>query len=161
MALDGDATSSVLVASLIALAVGLVKVVERLIDWAMKRKKQEQHKQVEHNNMVLKLDDTISKMFVEDHAHINTMLDVMSVRDGQGVPLVYTPRSIMDEQRQMSMLLGQISASQSRLAETQDRMMDSQSKLCEIVDELLREVKTERDRYKSVINSVKCVRDKE
>ena len=96
-------------AGLIALAIGLVKIVEKLVEWVIKKMSPDGGKNV------VQLDPEMSRMVQETHARVVVMADTMSVKDGDGVPMVYSSRVIADDVRSTAMILKDISYTQQKL----------------------------------------------
>lgn len=112
-------------AGLIAVAIGLVKIIEKLVEWTIKK--------MSPNNerMSVVLDTETLKLLHETYTKSAIATEIMVLKDTDGVPMVYTPRSIPDDLRQTALLLRDISYTQQKLLDRlealDDRVEDVQS----------------------------------
>lgn len=114
--------SHALLATMMALAVGLVKVIEKLTDWLMKRGKEDK------STVVASLDSEASRMVRETYEKGTDVHQVVSRTDNDGVPLVYTPRSYLDNQLRMAEALRDVSKESASTAKKIDEILSSLKK---------------------------------
>jgi hypothetical protein len=114
--------SHALLATLIALAMGLVKVLEKFADWLMKRGKDDK------STMVASLDAEASRMVRETYEKGADVHQVVSRTDNDGIPMVYTPRSYLDNQLRMAEALRDVSKGTESNAEKIDEILRSLKK---------------------------------
>lgn len=114
--------SHALLATLMALAVGLVKVLEKVADWLMKRGKDDKA------TVVASLDAEASRMVRETYEKNGDVHQVISRTDNDGVPLVYTPRSYLDNQLRMAEALRDVSKESESTAKKIDDILASLKK---------------------------------
>lgn len=110
-----------ILATAMALAMGLVKVIEKLADWLMKRGKDEK------STVVASLDAEASRMVRETYEKGGDVHQVVSRTDNDGIPMVYTPRSYLDNQLRMAEALRDVSKQSESTAQK--------------IDDILRELK--------------------
>ncbi len=96
-------------AGLIAVAIGLVKIVEKLVEWTFKKMSPDGAKPV------VELSPEISRLIHETHQRTVLMAEIMGVKDGEGVPLMYSSRVIAEDVRSTAMVLKDISYTQQKL----------------------------------------------
>ncbi len=111
--------SHALLATLMALAVGLVKVLEKLADWFMKRGKEEKAM------VIASLDAEASRMVRETYEKNSAVHQVVSRTDNDGIPMVYTPRSYLDNQLRMAEALRDVAKNTDSNAEKIDEILRS------------------------------------
>ena len=102
--------------TLMAFAVGVVKIIERLVDRFADKKKKEGNGHTNGHSSTL--DPQVSQAIKEIH-------DVVQLRDGDGVPLVYWPRSQMETQKEMAKSLVDINRGQDKMVDRLERVGDS------------------------------------
>jgi hypothetical protein len=81
--------------ALIMLAVALVKIVDKLVDWVGKK----MNGRNGHHKTVVQLDAEMSRIIHETHLRTSATSDIVSVKDQSGAPMVYTPRSLVEDSR--------------------------------------------------------------
>lgn len=81
---SGDSVS---VASLLALALGLVKIIETLVAWGVKKMSKK-----EETKTYVQLAPDASRMIRETHERVGEMHVITNRYDQDGTPLVYGPR---------------------------------------------------------------------
>lgn len=105
-----------LLATMMALAMGLVKVLEKLADYLMGKKSKE-IKAVLDEETARALRDTNDRMHHTD--------EIVSLRDNDGIPMVYTPRSYLDNQLRMAEALRDVSRESQSTSEKIDEILRS------------------------------------
>lgn len=108
-------------AGLLALAVGLVKIVEVTIRWGLTKIKKEP-KVGTSKPVMVQLDPEVSKLIVETGENVRDMHMVMGRVDQDGTPMVYSSRSGIDTLREIAAMVKDAARSQERLAATLDRL---------------------------------------
>lgn len=88
-----DASEHALLAGAMAIAVGLVKIIEKAFDWLTSRKDRE-------TKAVIDVETARALRETNDRVHHSD--EIISLRDNDGIPMVYTPRSYLDNQLKMS-----------------------------------------------------------
>lgn len=101
------------VAMLIALAMGLMKVLEKFAEWAMSKMKKDKGT----NGHSAKLDPETAMALKEIH-------DIVQLKDSDGVPLVYWPRSQTETQKEMAETLRDISRAQDKTVDRLELVAD-------------------------------------
>lgn len=115
-------TSPTFQASLIAIGMGLIKIIEKLVEWGSKKIK----KANGNGTTVVSLDPETSRML----ARVGHIDEIVSVRDNDGRPLVYSPRSMEENMDRVTDILKEVAASQMRVY---SRMDENTEKLDEIL----------------------------
>jgi hypothetical protein len=118
-----DGSDQAILAAAMAVAVGLVKVVEKLVDWLAKKSRNAKGEGV----TVVSLDPETSRVVRETHELSENVARVIERTDYDGVPMVYTPRSIVGNQLKMAEAIRELSHAQDRVHESQeeiDRKLD-------------------------------------
>lgn len=105
----------------ITVAVGLVEIVKKLIEKMMSRNG--------NGNGHAKIGDLAHKL--------DALVAWHDVRDQNGVPMGYFPRSIIDTQKEMTVALQSISATQEKIAEHLDHLKDRLDERFDDVDRKL------------------------
>lgn len=106
---------------LVALVVGLVRIVEVILRWGL-NKVQKKQAQGASKPLVVQLDPEVSKIIHETDQNVRDMHMVMGRVDQDGTPMVYSSRSGIDTLREIAAMVKQAAASQERLAATLDRL---------------------------------------
>lgn len=91
-----DAHDHVSIGAITAGAIGLVKIMESLVSWASKKVRPGKEKQ----EVTLAVEP--SRMLRETYEHASHVSNIVSLRDGDGIPMVYTPRSALQNQLKMA-----------------------------------------------------------
>lgn len=76
------------VAALIGLMWGLVKIIEKGVNWAISKKKGHVA------SAIVQLDPQASAALVQILARVEKIEETVSVKDQDGIPLIYFPRSL-------------------------------------------------------------------
>jgi ABC-type transporter Mla subunit MlaD len=108
-----------------ALAMGLVKVLEKVFDWASNRKGKE---------IKAVLDGDTARTLRETNEQVRHTSDIIGLRDNDGIPMVYTPRSYLDNQLKMTEALRDLSQNQ----DTTTSQLEATNKK---IDEILASIK--------------------
>jgi ABC-type transporter Mla subunit MlaD len=120
-----NATDHALLAGAMALAMGLVKVLEKVFDWASNRKGKE---------IKAVLDGDTARTLRETNEQVRHTSDIIGLRDNDGIPMVYTPRSYLDNQLKMTEALRDLSQNQ----DTTTSQLEATNKK---IDEILASIK--------------------
>lgn len=107
-----------LLGALMAMSVGLVKIIERLVDWMVEKKKKRLEDEERaakgtnghSNGHSAKLDEETAVALKEIHG-------IVSLKDQDGVPLVYWPRSQIATQKEIAETLCDINRSQDKMVD--------------------------------------------
>jgi Mg2+ and Co2+ transporter CorA len=124
-----DGFDHITFATLLGGAVALMKVLEKLIEWAAKKMNGK-----DSHATVVQLDPEVSRMLRETYertAHVN---ELATKTDNDGIPMMYTPRSAIELQRQTAEALRDVTHSCERISKN----VDSNS---EKIDQILTAVK--------------------
>jgi hypothetical protein len=117
-----------MIATAMAIALGLVKALESLITWAVKRSRGK----VETARV--ELGSEPSRMIRETYEATGKIGEIVSLRDGDGVPLVYTPRSALETNVKMAEAIRDLSRDQ-------ELECTSRVELTRKIDEILATIK--------------------
>ena len=120
-----ELADSAALAATVSVAVGLMKVVERLIDNHVKKDsdKKEEKKESE-KKVVITVDSALGEILGQNTEKINDIHKVMSKTDNDGSPLVYSSRTSLDLVRTIAQMLHEVSINQERLAKTLEKLED-------------------------------------
>lgn len=130
-----DASDHAMIATAMAIALGLVKALESLITWAVKRTRgKEETTKVE-------LATEPSRMIRETYEKTNKIEETVNLRDGDGIPMVYTPRSSLANQVKMAEAIRDLSHSQDNALTGQAEILTGQAEISRKVDEILSSIK--------------------
>lgn len=128
-----DAMSdSAVVASAIAVALGLVKVVESLVSVVVKRLTNGRQ---QHVPTVVQLDQEVSRLMRETHERTATIEQIVSARDSTGAPMVYSPRPCSIDE--MKVELRSISENVVEIMRAQDDVADGVSTANERLESII------------------------
>lgn len=100
-----DTGDHAMIGMAMAIALGLVKALESLITWAVKRSKNGGKEEVTK----VELGSEPSRMIRETYESTKHVDEIISLRDHDGVPMVYTPRSALENQLKMAEALRDLS----------------------------------------------------
>lgn len=103
------------IAGLIALAIGLSKIIEKLIDRFVPKK---------HHDEVI------------SDPRITRVVSILEAHDQNGVPLVYSPRMLVDQQTKMAELMAKSASSLEKIADQLDGINDHLDKHSEALSDL-------------------------
>jgi hypothetical protein len=113
------------VAALIAVAMGLVRIVEKIVEWGVKKMSGEEKK------AVVVLDPDTTRIINEIHSRTLSLTETIGLRDPDGVPMVYSSRQVAEDVRATALVLRDISYTQQKLLDRlealDDRVEDVQS----------------------------------
>lgn len=111
-----DASEHAANGGMIALALGLVKLLEHLITWITKKAKGEEREKT----VVVELGPEPSRMLREVYEATQDIRQVTELKDNDGVPLVFTPRSMI--QTQMAAALRDVDRKTDEIAESVEQI---------------------------------------
>lgn len=114
------------VGMLLALAIGTVKLLEKVVEWGITKIKEKRSKKGSNghsngNGHSHSLDAKTIQALKEMH-------DIVQLRDSDGVPMVYWPRSQVDIQKEIVSTLHDINRSQDRMVDRLDQIADNTRK---------------------------------
>jgi len=105
-------------AALVAISMGLVKLLEMTVTALVKKYgKGDKSQQVE-----VTFDSEITEKIQQMSEHVNTMYNVMGRTDNDGTPMVYSSRSGMEAVRDIAVIIRNVSQTQERLAHVMERL---------------------------------------
>lgn len=111
---------------MVAVIVTLVKIVEKLVDWGVSK-----FTGNKSEHITMQLDPETARAIHETNLKMAGVADITTLKDHDGVPMVYCLRSIPEDLRQTAILLRDISYTQQRLLDRlealDDRVEDVQS----------------------------------
>lgn len=123
-------TDQATIAGLLALAIGLVRVLEKVIEWGSKKIRGGTENRGETTTIV-RLDGETTRMVHDIHTRTGWMSETMSVKDPDGTPMIYSPRSIGDDMKDIASLIRDASLVNQRvldrLESLDDRVTDVQA----------------------------------
>jgi len=122
-----DAADHAIITSAMAIALVIVKILERSVDWITKKLTKEKEGGVSR----VELAAEPSRMIRETYEQTKHADEILSVRDGDGIPMVYTPRSALDNQLKMAEALRDMGRD----------TVSSQEQISKKIDEVLAEIK--------------------
>jgi hypothetical protein len=122
-----DASDHAILTSALAIALMLVKVLEKSFDWVTKKLTKEK----EGGTSRVELAEEPSRMIRETYESARRVDEISSVRDHDGIPMVYTPRSALENQLKMAEALRDMSRD----------TVSSQEEISRKIDEVLAEIK--------------------
>src|SRR5258708_30131490 len=128
-----------MLASLIGLAFGFIKILENLALWGIKRMKNS--KESGSGNVTVRLDADVSRMVRETHERAVRADSILCKTDNDGIPMVFTPRSLMENQLRMAEALRDVGSSCERINSNIERVAHRQEGQGEKLDEILDQVK--------------------
>jgi len=99
--------NAILISSSLAIALGLVKIIERLLDGYLNKR----NGKALRCGMLSGYGDAIMKI-----------AEIQGRVDNDGIPLCYSPRSILESQEKIMASVQEVTRSQERIAETLERM---------------------------------------
>lgn len=112
---------------LLALALAVVKLLEKGAEWAITRFKarkkdgEDEHTNGHTNGHSAKLDAETAQALKEIH-------DIVQLRDGDGVPLVYWPRSQIETQKEIAKSLTELNRSNDKIVDRLETISDNTRK---------------------------------
>jgi hypothetical protein len=120
-----ELADSAALAATVSIAVGLMKIIEHLIDKNFKKdsEKKEEKKETERK-VVISVDSALGEILSQNAEKINDIHKVMSKTDNDGSPLVYSSRTSLDLVRTIAAMLHEVSINQERLAKTLEKLED-------------------------------------
>jgi hypothetical protein len=124
-----NASDHALFTSAMAIALVLVKVLEKCFDWVTKRVSGGKDGATK-----VELGDEPSRMIRETYEQSKHTDEIVSIRDNDGIPMVYTPRSSLENQLKMAEALRDMSKD----------TVSSSEELSRKIDEVLAEIKKTR-----------------
>lgn len=105
--------------ALLALAVGVVKLLEKLTEWGFGKMRSRKNAANGHTNgHSSHLDTETALVLKEIHG-------IVSIRDHDGVPLVYWPRSQIETQKEIAETLRDISRSNDKMVDRLEQVVDN------------------------------------
>ncbi|HEU5118862.1 MAG TPA: hypothetical protein VFT74_19875, partial [Isosphaeraceae bacterium] len=114
-----DASDHAVLGALLGIALGFVRIVEAVIEWAAKKmgngKSHGGNPSANGHTMMVTLDPESSRMIRETYERTANVQDIVQRRDPDGTPLVYMPRSFGDTQQRTLELVRDVSQSQERV----------------------------------------------
>lgn len=115
-----------IIAGLFALALGLVKVVEVSIAMIAKRVSGTKSEKVDKIDrvVVVQLDPEVSRLIRDTHDRVHTLHDIVNVKDHDGVPMVYSSRTMAENVTLIAAAMKDVSSSQERLADVMEKIED-------------------------------------
>lgn len=116
--LSNPAADSAIVAGLVTLVIMLVKIVERLVDWGLKKVTRSSSRP----SAVVQLDGETSKMLMETSRGVKDIHAVIGRVDADGAPMVYASRTSLEMLREIAGVLQDVAHTQERLAASLDRL---------------------------------------
>jgi hypothetical protein len=111
-----------LAVGVVALVVGLVRILEVVLRWGLGKMKKEQAAHGPVKPLVVQLDAEVSKIIHDTDQNVRDMHMVMGRVDQDGTPMVYSSRSGIDTLREIAAMVKETARSQERLAATLDRL---------------------------------------
>lgn len=117
--MEGDASTT---AGLFALAMGLMKVLEIMATWLVK--KMGPTKEKSEKVLVVQLDPEVSRMIRDTHDNVHRMHDVLSVKDHDGVPMVYSSRTTAENVNSIAAAMRDVASAQERIAGVIEKIED-------------------------------------
>lgn len=115
--------SEAIIAGLLALALGFIKVLEVFGTWFVK--KLGPTKEKSDKVVVVQLDPEVSRMIRDTHDRVHSMHDILTVKDHDGTPLVYSSRSMAENVSVVAAAARDISSSQERIVEILEKIDDN------------------------------------
>lgn len=131
-----DFTDHLTLASLLSVAVIVMKTAEKFFEWASKKVGRG-----EKNIVIVQLDPESSRMIRETHENTLHVTDLISVRDHDGTPMVYSSRTASENVQLIAAAMQDVSKSQERLASTLDKVEEKQDKAVANTEAILQIVK--------------------
>ena len=122
-----DAGDHAILTSALAIALVLVKVLEKAFDWVTKKISKEKEGGVSK----VELAAEPSRMIRETYEQTKHTDEILSVRDGDGIPMTYTPRSALENQLKMAEALRDMSRD----------TVNTSEQISKKIDEVLAEIK--------------------
>lgn len=132
-------TDAATVAALIGAVVGLVKVLDKVVDfvgsWIKQKTTPPAQADAKTAVVVVQLDAEVSRMIRDTHDKVFLMHNVVGEKDFDGVPLVYSSRSVGENVVAVAAAVRDVSSSQERIV---DVLKDMDDKIDENGDKLTR-----------------------
>lgn len=110
-----------LLAGYITLAIGLMKVLDTVITAAVKKYSRNKNGDKVY---VVQLDPEASRMIRETNENARDVVNILSVRDPDGTPLVYSSRRNDDTLAKMSESMTEVTHIQERITDNLERIED-------------------------------------
>ena len=132
--------SEATIAGLLALALGLVKVVEIFGTWAMKKMSPAKSEKSSEKVVVVQLDAEVSRMIRDTHDRVHTMHEVTNVRDHDGIPLVYSSRTTGENVSAVAAAVRDISSSQEKIVDVLKDLDEKVEENSDKLDDVLKNV---------------------
>lgn len=105
-------------AAIVAAMITAIKVIDVLVDKFIKSDKGEK------GTVTVVLDPEISRIVHETRENTAAILQICTTMDQDGIPMVYTPRSLVNHQEKILDVCRQISYSQEKVVETCEKLVD-------------------------------------
>jgi hypothetical protein len=113
-----SAVNTPVLAAIIALAFGLVKVLVIEVQALVKKYGKPQSAQA----VEIQFDPEVSKRISDMSEQVDRMSNVMGKTDNDGTPMVYSSRSGMEAVRDIAVIIRSVSTAQERLARVMERL---------------------------------------
>lgn len=130
------------IGAVITLALGVVKAAEAFINWLIKKSR---GKEAAARALTVDLSTEPARMLRETYERANRIDDVMSLKDRDGIPMVYTPRSFIDTQSRVAEAIRDLGTGQVQLDKKQSDALETLRKFDEDyskkLDEILSHIK--------------------
>ncbi len=110
------------VAALIAISIGLVRIVEKLVEWGMKKVSPKESS--EPKETVVHLDHETTRVLHDIQIKAHNMTEAMGVRDKDGTPMIYSSRSVGDDIERIAILMRDCTFAQQRLLDRLEQLDD-------------------------------------
>lgn len=116
------------VGALLALAIGVVRLVETFAQWAYKKWVKRAEEDAEGTGTNGHRNGHSAKLDPETALALKEIHDTVTLKDSDGVPLVYWPRSQIDTQKDIAKTLQDISRSQDKMVDRLQTIVDNTRK---------------------------------
>ena len=137
-----DISNEATVAALLGLTIGLVKVIERLVDWALNSRKKSNGNGVSNgtngHKTYVQLDPETTAYLRELQEKIHDIHATVAVKDSEGIPMMYSSRANNEDIKQVALCLRDVSNNQERIAETLEKTSERIELLERGQDEVIR-----------------------
>lgn len=114
----------VTVAALLAISIGLLKIVEKVIEWGFKKVSERNGNAVNTGITSVQLDPESARYFREIYEKAHDIHNTISIKDNDGVPMVYSSRSNNENVKDIALCLRDVSSSQERITSALDKIED-------------------------------------
>ena len=130
------------IAGLLALAMGLLKVLEVFGGWLVKKMSPDKEGS-EKKVVVVQLDPEVSRLIHDTHDKVIRLHDINNVKDHDGIPLVYSSRTMAENVSAVAAAVRDVSSSQEKivdvLKELDDKVEDNGDKLDDVLKAVVKQ----------------------